>query len=71
METSERVQKSFARTLPEFECISYNEKMDKFGLGSLESQRLRGVLTGVYNYLRDIDTVDRQTLFHRVEKLRV
>ena len=41
--------------------------MNKQGLFSLERRRLKGDLVEVYKIMRDIDRVDRQRLFPRVE----
>ena len=42
MEALERVQKRFTRMLPGMEGISYEVRLSKLGLVSLERQRLRG-----------------------------
>ena len=42
VEALERVQKRFTRMLPGVEGISYEERLEKLGLFSLERQRLRG-----------------------------
>ena len=48
MEALERVQKRFTRMLPRLEGISYEERLEKLGLFSLERRRLRGDLIEVY-----------------------
>ena len=67
VEALERVQKRFTRMLPGLEGMSYKERLDKLGLFSLERRRLRGDLIEVYKIMRDIDRVDSQNLFPRVE----
>ena len=43
VEVLERVQKRFTRMLPGMEGISYEERLEKLGLFSLERRKLRGV----------------------------
>ena len=50
------------------EDSSYEERLEKFGLFSLERQRLRGNLIEVYKIMRGMDRVDSQKLFPRVEE---
>ena len=66
----ERVQKKFTRMLPGccLEGMSYEERLDKLGLFSLERRRLRGDLIEVYKVMSGMDRVDSQMLFPRVEK---
>jgi len=52
VEALERVQKRFTRMLPGMEGISYEEKLEKVCLFSLERQRLRGDLIEVYKIMR-------------------
>ena len=59
----ERVQKRFTRMLPGIEDISYEERLEKLGLFSLERRRLRGDLIEVYKIMRGMDRVGSQKLF--------
>ena len=68
VEALERVQKRFTRMLPGMEGISYEERLEKLGLFSLERRRLRGDLMEVYKIMRGMDRVDSQKLFPRVEE---
>ena len=68
VEALERVQKRFTRMLPDMAGISYEERLEKLGLFSLERRRLRGNLIEVYKIMRGMDRVDSQKLFPRVEE---
>ena len=63
----EGVQKRFTRMLPGMEDISYEERLNKLGLFSLERRRLRGDLIEVYKIMRGIDRVNSWKLFPRAE----
>ena len=63
VEALERAQKRFSRMLPGMEGISYEERLEKCGLFSLERRRLRGDLIEVYKIMRGMDRVDSQNFF--------
>ena len=54
----ERVQKRFTGMLPGLDGLSFQERLDKMGLFSLERRRLRGDLIVVYKIMTGIDKVD-------------
>jgi len=54
--------------LPGMEDISYEERLEKRGLFSLERRRLRCDLIEVYKIMRGMDRVDSQKPFPRVEE---
>ena len=60
--------KEVYQQLPGLEGISYEERLDKLGLFTLEQWRLRGDLMEVYKIMSGIDRVDSEMLFPRVEK---
>lgn len=49
--------------MPGLRGLSYNERLDKLGLYSLERRRMRGDLIEVYKIMRGIDRVDVSRLF--------
>ena len=67
VEALDRVQKRFTRMLPGMEGISYEVRLSKLGLFSLERRRLRGDLIEVYKIMRGIDKVNSWKLFPRAE----
>ena len=54
-----RVNRRFNRMSPGLEGVSYEERLNKLGLFSLERQRSRGNMIEVYKLMRGIDQVDR------------
>ena len=68
VEALEKLQKRFTRMLPRMEGISYEERVEKLGLFSLERRRLRGDLIEVYKIMRGMDRVNSHKLFPRVEE---
>ena len=63
VEALERVQKKFTRMFPGLEGISYEERLNKLGLFSLERWRLKGDLIEVYKTMRGINKVNSWKLF--------
>eukprot|EP00061_Rhincodon_typus_P012832 g38819.t1 len=67
MNALEKVQKRFTRMLPGMGEFSYEERLDRLGLFSLEGRRLRDNLIEVYKIVNDMDRVESMSLFPRVE----
>ena len=53
--------------LPGMEGLSYEERLGKLGLFSLERHKLRGDLIEMYKIMRSIDRVNRVKLFARMD----
>lgn len=47
---------------PGLNNISYNKRLDKLGLFSLDRRRLQGAAIEVYKIMRGIDRIDSQNL---------
>eukprot|EP00061_Rhincodon_typus_P005792 g25737.t1 len=65
----ERVERGFTRMLLGMEGFNYKEKLDRLGLFSLESRRLRGDLIEVYKIMTGIDRVDGGLLSWGISRL--
>ena len=63
----EGLQRRFSRVLPGMEHLSYEVKLDRLELFSLEQRRLRGDMIEGYKIMRDTDRVDKEQLFPLVE----
>jgi len=67
VESSEIVQIRFARMLPGVESFRHEGRLDKLGLFSLERRRLMGDQIEVCKIMRDVERLDSQRLFPRME----
>ena len=63
----EGVQRRFISMLPAMKHLSYEGRLDRFRLFSLEQRSLRGELIKVCKIMRDMDRVDKEQLFPLVE----
>lgn len=59
----ERVQKRATRLIGGFHDLSYEERLTRLGLTSLETRRLRGDLLEVFKIIKGFDKVDAAKLF--------
>ena len=59
----EGVQRRFTRLFPGMAGLSYEERLDRRGLYSLEFRRLRGDLIETYKILKGLDKLDAGRLF--------
>ena len=53
----------FTRLIPGMSGLSYEERLDRLGLYSLEFRRLRGDLIETYKILKELDKLDAGRLF--------
>ena len=59
----EGVQRRFTRLIPGMSGLSYEERLDRLGLYSLEFRKLRGDLIETYKILKGLDKLDAGRLF--------
>eukprot|EP00061_Rhincodon_typus_P009856 g33672.t1 len=71
MEAFQRVQKKSTRILPGLECISCKERLDKHGLFMLDLWKLRNDLMEVWKIMGNMDGVDSQRRFLKVEMTNI
>ena len=66
----EGVQRRFTRLIPGMSGLSYEERLDRLGMYSLEFRRLRGDLIETYKILKGLDRLDAGRLFPMFGKSR-
>jgi len=65
MELLERVQRRAAKMIRRLEHLSYEDRLRKLGLFSLEKRRLGGDLTAAFRYLKGAYRKDGENIFSR------
>ena len=63
IEVLERVQRTATRLVPQLRKLSYEERLQKFGLTTLEERRQRGDMIEVFKLLEGIENVDYNQFF--------
>ena len=59
----EGVQRRFTRLIPELRGLSYEERLNRLGLYSLEFRRMRGDLIETYKMMNGMDRIEVERLF--------
>ena len=62
----ERVQQRFIRLIPGMAELSYEERLNRLGLYSLEFRRVRGDLIETYKIPTGLDRLDSERMFPMV-----
>ena len=63
--TLEKVQRRATRQIPGMEGLSYQERLERTGLYSLECRRLRGDLIETFKILKELENVKEKDFFTR------
>lgn len=63
----ERIQRAATRMLPTLAELSYEERLDRLGLVTLEERRKRGDLITLYKYVKGLESTDRENFLVREE----
>jgi hypothetical protein len=66
----ERVQHRVTKIIGEYAGLSYNDRLDRAGLITLEKRRLRGDLIQVFKLIKGIDKMDYNKFFQLVDNTR-
>ena len=66
----EGVQRRFTRLIPGMSGLSYDQRLHRLGLYSLEFRRLRGDLIETYKILKGLDRLDAGRLFPMLGRSR-
>ena len=61
--TLECIRRGAPTTIPELRDLSYEERLKKYGLTTLESRRLRGDQIEVFNILNGYESIYRNMFF--------
>jgi len=63
IETLERIQRTATRLVPQLRKFSYEERLQKLGLTTLEQRRQRGDMIEVFKLLEGVENVDYNQFF--------
>ena len=66
----EGIQRRFTRLIPGMSGLSYEERLSRLGLYSLEFRRVRGKLIETYKILTGLDRIDSERMFPMVGESR-
>ena len=61
----EGVQRRFTRMIPEFKSLTYEARLKRLNLTTLEIRRIRGDLIEVYRILNGLEKINPDSLFTR------
>lgn len=63
----ERIQRAATKMTPSLTDLSYEERLERLGLATLEERRRRGDLITLYKYMKGIEWTDRENLLVKDE----
>ena len=63
IDTLECIHRRATKIIPELRDLSYEERLKKFGLTTLETRRLRGDQIEVFKILNGYENIDRNMFF--------
>ena len=70
IDTLERIQRRATKIIPELRDLSYEERLTKCGLTTLETRRLRGDQIEVFKILNGNENIDRNMFFSQQKNSR-
>ena len=60
----ERIQRATTRLAPTLSELTYEERLDRLGLSTLEQRRERGDLLAIYRIMKNMEVLDRENLLN-------